>query len=69
MRKMEDGPCHSMSSESSGSDGAFELKYRQSSSCEVLLGLAVRSGHFFRSQGETHTLPTHMTQSLRLAGG
>lgn len=39
MRKMEEGPCHSFSSLSSGREGAVELKYRQSSSCEVLPGL------------------------------
>lgn len=75
IKKIEEGPCHSGDSSSSGKEGTVELKYFQSSSCEVLPGLALAVFEFtiiavcdFRRTW-THTLPTHMTQSLLLAGG
>lgn len=64
MRKIEDGPRQISASAWGSEEGIVELKYRQSSSCEVLFGLS--SAYSAR---RTHTLPTHITQSLRLAGG
>ena len=60
MRKMEEGPAQ-------GSLLIGELKNLQSSSCEVLAGLRVSVRAW--DQVPTHTLPTHITQSLRFAGG
>ena len=39
IRKIDEGPCHVTGSVSPGNWGAFELKYLQSSSCDVVLGL------------------------------
>lgn len=39
IKKIDDGPRHSGASSSSGREGTVELKYFQSSSCDVLPGL------------------------------